>query len=120
MEVEFIKMQVGYYENGRFQSHGLTSSPKKFKMFLDSLLKMQENAGIEWASYPKLEWEYVFKNRGTLVVHTSTLHTKWGTMHYLLFCIWTKRNMNFGHLLKHVTSAMFNNFDGGKEEMSIM
>ncbi len=66
MEAEFIKMQVGYYEDGRFRLHGLTSWPKKFEMFLDSLLKMQENANIEWASHAKLEWEYEFFKRELL------------------------------------------------------
>ncbi len=62
----------------------------------------------------------VRKNRGTLVAHTSTLHSTWGIMPYLLFFIWTRRNMTFGHLPTHVPFAMPNNFNGGKEEMSTM
>jgi len=52
----------------------------------------------------------VRKNKGNLVTHTS----KWGTMFYLLFPIWTKKCMDFGHLPTHVPSGMPNHFDGGK------
>jgi hypothetical protein len=62
----------------------------------------------------------VRKNRGTFVAHTSTLHSKWGIMPYLLFFVWTRRNMTFGHLPTYVPFAMPNNFNGGKEEMSTM
>jgi hypothetical protein len=60
------------------------------------------------------------KKKGTFVAHTSTLHTKQGIMPYLLFPIWTKRCMDFGHLLTHVPSIMLDHVDGGKEEMSKM
>jgi hypothetical protein len=46
MEVELIKMQVEYRENGRFQSHGLTSWPRIFEMIFDNLPKMVENVSI--------------------------------------------------------------------------
>jgi hypothetical protein len=60
------------------------------------------------------------KKKGTFVAHTSTLHTKWGTMFYLLLPIWTRRNMDFGHLPTHVPSTMLNHIDSDKEEMSTM
>jgi hypothetical protein len=93
-------------------------------MFLDNLSKMQKIASINWVTHPKLEWEYVIivslLCQKKLLAHTSTFHAKWGTMFYLLLPIWTKRNMAFGHLPTHVPSIVLNNFDGGKEEMSIM
>ncbi len=58
---------------------------------------------------------HVRKNRETFVAHTSTLHAKWGTMPYLLLPIWTKRGMDFGHLLTHVPFTIPNHFNGGKE-----
>jgi hypothetical protein len=39
---------------------------------------------------------------------------------YLLQPVWTKRGMAIRNLSSHVPSAMFNNVDGGKEEMSTM
>jgi hypothetical protein len=33
---------------------------------------------------------------------------------------WTRKNMAIGHLPTHLPSAMFNNVDGGREEMSTM
>jgi hypothetical protein len=45
---------------------------------------------------------------------------KWGLMFYLLLPIWTRKNMAIGHLPTHLPSTMFNNFDGGREEMSTM
>jgi hypothetical protein len=92
-------------------------------ILLDNLPKMTKNANIDWAMHFKLNWEchyHVQKNRGTFVAHTSTLHSKWGTMPYLLLPIWTKRCMDFGHLPTHVPFAMPNHFDGGKEEMFTM
>jgi hypothetical protein len=59
MEAEFIKMQAEYCENGRFQSHNLTSWPRISKMFLDNLPKMVENVSIDWVTHFKLDWEYV-------------------------------------------------------------
>ncbi len=41
-------------------------------------------------------------------------------MFYLLFPIWTRKNMAIGHLPTHLPFAMFNNFDGDREEMSTM
>jgi hypothetical protein len=71
----------------------------------------------------KRHWEYVTdvfrKNKETFVAHTSTFHAKWGTMPYLLLPIWTRRGMDFGHLLTHVPSVIPNHFNGGKE-MSTM
>jgi hypothetical protein len=52
-------MQAKYHEDGKFQSHGLTSWPKIFEMYPDSLLKFQENASIKWVRHPKFDWEYV-------------------------------------------------------------
>jgi hypothetical protein len=40
MEAKLIRMQAEYLEDGRFQSHGLTSWPKISKMFHDNLPKM--------------------------------------------------------------------------------
>jgi hypothetical protein len=59
MEMEFVRMQAEYCENGRFQSHSLTSWLKMFEMFLDNLPKMVENVSIDWVTHPKLDWEYV-------------------------------------------------------------
>ncbi len=67
----------------------------------------------------KIGHRRVRKNSETFVAHTSTLHAKWGTMFYLLLPIWTKRDMDFGHLLTYVPSAIPNQFNGGKE-MSTM
>jgi hypothetical protein len=47
MEVKFIKIQVEYHEDGRFQSHGLPSWPRKYKMFLNSLPKMHETGNVD-------------------------------------------------------------------------
>jgi hypothetical protein len=47
-------MQAKYHEDGKFQSHGLTSWPKIFEMYPDSLLKFQENASIKWVRHPSL------------------------------------------------------------------
>jgi hypothetical protein len=55
------------------------------------------------------------------MAQTSSLHVKWGLiMPYLLFPIWTRKDMAIGHLPTHLPSTMFNNFDGGREEMSTM
>jgi hypothetical protein len=59
MEVELVRMQAKYHEDGRFRSHGLTSWPRIFEMFLNSLLKFQENVSIGWVTHPKFDWEYV-------------------------------------------------------------
>ncbi len=100
------KIASRYHEDGRFQSHSLTSWLKISKMFLDNLPKMQENASIDWVTHPKVNWEYVTillkKKKGNLVTHTS----KWGIMPYLLFPIWTTRCMDFGHLPTHVPFTM--------------
>jgi hypothetical protein len=52
MEAKLIKMQAEYCEDGRFQSHNLTSWPKISKMFFDDLPKMAKNASIDWATHP--------------------------------------------------------------------
>jgi hypothetical protein len=54
MEVELIRMQVEYHEDGKFQSHDLTLWPKISKMFPNNLPKMQENANINWVTHSKL------------------------------------------------------------------
>jgi hypothetical protein len=56
---EACKMQAKYHEDGKFQSHGLTSWPRIFKMFPNSLLKFQDNANIKWVTHLELDWEYV-------------------------------------------------------------
>jgi hypothetical protein len=55
MEAEFVKMQAEYYENGRFQSHNLTSWLRISKMFPE----MVENVNIDWVTHLELDWEYV-------------------------------------------------------------
>jgi hypothetical protein len=52
-------MQVEYYEDGRFRSHGLTSWPKIFEMFPNNLPKMPRNIIINWVMHLELDWEYV-------------------------------------------------------------
>jgi len=47
MEVEFIRMQTKYHEDGRFRSHDLTSWPRICMMFLNNLPKMAKNASID-------------------------------------------------------------------------
>jgi hypothetical protein len=59
MEVELVRMQVEYCDDGRFQSYGLTSWPRISKMFFDNLPKMVKNASIDWATHLELNWEYV-------------------------------------------------------------
>jgi hypothetical protein len=54
MEAKLIRLQAKYYEDGRFQSHGLTSWLRIFEMFFDNLPRMQENASIDWVKHPKL------------------------------------------------------------------
>ncbi len=45
MEAKLVKMQIQYYEDERFQSHGLTS-------WLN-ISKMAENVNVDWAMHPK-------------------------------------------------------------------
>jgi hypothetical protein len=52
-------MQVEYREDGKFRSHDLTSWPMISEMFLNNLLKMQENGNIDWATHRELNWDYV-------------------------------------------------------------
>jgi hypothetical protein len=73
LEVEIIRMQAECHEDGRFQSHGLTSWPKISKIFLDNLLKMLENVSVNWATHPKLNWEYV------IIVSKKTRKILWPT-----------------------------------------
>jgi hypothetical protein len=58
MEAKLIRMQVEYREDGRFQSHSLTSWPRISKMFLDNLAEMVENENIDSVTHPELDWEY--------------------------------------------------------------
>jgi hypothetical protein len=84
---------------------------------------MQEIGNINWATHMNLIKKChccVRERRGILVAHISSLHAKWGTMFFLLFPIWTRRNNVFEHLPTHVPFVIPNNFDGGKEEMSTM
>jgi hypothetical protein len=55
MEAKLIRLQAKYQEDGRFQSHGLTSWLRISEMFLDNLPKMQENASIDWVTHPKVD-----------------------------------------------------------------
>lgn len=55
MEAKLIRMQLEYHEDGRFRSHGLTSWPRIFEMFLDNFSNMQENASIEWVTHFELD-----------------------------------------------------------------
>jgi hypothetical protein len=59
MEVELVKMQAEYYEDGRFWLHDLTSWPKISKIFLNNLSKMAKNVSIDSVTHPKPDWEYV-------------------------------------------------------------
>jgi hypothetical protein len=52
MEAKLIKMQAEYCEDGRFQSHNLTSWPMISEMFLDNLRKMAENVNIDYVNIP--------------------------------------------------------------------
>ncbi len=47
MEVELVRTQAEYCEDGRFQSHNLTSWPKISEMFPNNLSKIVENANID-------------------------------------------------------------------------
>jgi len=61
---------------------------------------MAKNANIDWATHPKLDWEYVIAmsktKGGTCVAHTLTLYARWGTMPYLLLPNWTKKKRILG------------------------
>jgi hypothetical protein len=55
MEMKLVKMQVKYREDGRFQSHNLTSWPKISEMFFNNLPKIVKNTSIDWVMHPELD-----------------------------------------------------------------
>jgi hypothetical protein len=59
MEAKLVRLQAKYHEDGKFQSHGLTSWLRISEMFPDNLPRMQKNASIDWVTHPKVDYEYV-------------------------------------------------------------
>jgi len=55
MDSDLVRMHVKYREDGRFQSHDLTSWSRISEMFPHNLPKMAENASIDWVTHPKLD-----------------------------------------------------------------
>jgi hypothetical protein len=122
MEVDFIWIQVGYCEDGKFESHSLTSWPRISNFFVNSLLKLQQIKNLDWPTHLELDWKYftiALEKIGNSCSPHLNLHVKWEPMFYL-FLIWMKRSMAIGHLLTHVPSTMLNNFDGDKEKIFTM
>jgi hypothetical protein len=56
METNLVHIQAKYHDDKKFQSHGLTSWPKKFEMFSNNLPKMQNIEYIDWSMHPEVKW----------------------------------------------------------------
>jgi hypothetical protein len=83
MEVNLVRMQAEYHEDGKFQSHNLTSWPRISEMFLNNLPKMMNNASINWVMHPEFNWEYVMvmsKKIGELLWPTPQPFTQNGEL----------------------------------------
>jgi hypothetical protein len=115
-----VKHQLKHHSPSSWKFSPLFNSPMCILLFTKNA-RYQKHKLVD-APWTKVRISHInfWKDRGTFLAFILTLHLKWGSMHYLLQLVWTKKSMAIGHFLTHVSCIMFNNTNGGKEEMFTM